>query len=377
MRILGIADATYVHTHKWANYFAAAGHDVSLVPFRPVPAERPTGLDASVRIHVPPLPHVHLMRFWITAAAVRQLRALLADLRPAIVHAHFLGSGAWFGALAAAHPLVVTVMGGDIVGGRWNPGSRREALLSAYTLRRAEAVTCWSKGLLDAVRTRVRPGVPTAVISGGVDTTLFRPLETSAEVRRGLDLAPDAFVVLSPRLFWPLYNIHVIVEAFATVRACLPNAVLALLMHRADAYPEYRRSVEDAIDRLGVRGSIRFLPPVPNARMPEYYAAADCTVSVPDTDGTPMTVLESMACATPVVVSDLVEYDDEMFRAGVTVRRVPVRDAAALAAAILDLAERPAERQRLGEAGRETTRSRADYGREMGRLAALYEEVRA
>jgi glycosyltransferase involved in cell wall biosynthesis len=375
LKILGIADAGYVHTHKWANYFAAAGHDVSVVPFQPMRAERPSDLHPSVRILQPALPNLHLKRFWITAAAVRRMRTLLRDLRPDLVHAHFLGSGAWFGALAVAHPLVVTVMGGDIVGGRWNPGSRREGLLSAFTLRRADAVTCWSRRLLDVVRPRLRPGVPTAVISGGVDTRIFRPLPNRVEVRRGLGIDPDAFVLLSPRLFWPLYNIHVIVEAFAAVRARMPTAVLALLLHRADHYPEYRQRVETAVDRLGLRSSIRFLPPVPNGRMPEYYAAADATVSVPRTDGTPMTVLESMACGTPAIVSDLAEYDDALFRTDENVLRVPVEDARALAAAALRLAEEPSTRERLAAAGRETTRQHADYATEMGRLAALYDEV--
>jgi glycosyltransferase involved in cell wall biosynthesis len=84
-----------------------------------------------------------------------------------------------------------------------------------------------------------------------------------------------------------------------------------------------------------------------------------------------------MACSPAVIVSGLAEYDDEIFRAGETVRRVPVRDAGALARAIVGLAEDPAERVRLGAAGRETTRRRADYATEMGRLAALYDEVRA
>lgn len=377
LRILGIADATYVHTHKWANYFAGAGHDVALVPSRPMGAERPAGLDAAVRILPPPLPNLHLKRFWITVAAVRRLRAVLAEVRPDVVHAHFLGTGAWFGALAASHPLVVTVMGGDIVGGRWNPGSRREGLLSSFTLRRADAVTCWSQRLLDVVRPRVRPGVPTAVISGGIDTRLFQPAADRPAVRAALGFPADAFVVLSPRLFWPLYNVHVIVEAFAAVRAQLDRAILALLLHRADTYPEYRDRVEQTIDRLCLRPAIRFLAPVPNARMPEYYAAADCTVSVPNTDGTPMTVLESMSCGTPAIVSDLAEYDDELFRSGETVLRVPVGDAGSLASAILKLAEDPASRERLSVAGGETTRRRADYGSEMGRLASLYDEVRA
>jgi glycosyltransferase involved in cell wall biosynthesis len=45
--------------------------------------------------------------------------------------------------------------------------------------------------------------------------------------------------------------------------------------------------------------------------MPEYYHLADVTISIPAIDGTPMSVLESMACGTPVVVGNIEDYDTE------------------------------------------------------------------
>jgi glycosyltransferase involved in cell wall biosynthesis len=111
--------------------------------------------------------------------------------------------------------------------------------------------------------------------------------------------------------------------------------------------------------------------------MPSYYSAADCTVSIPNTDGTPLTVLESLACGTPAIVSDLAEYDAGLFRADDTVLRVPPEDAGALAAAMERLAADVALRRRLASAGREATRLQADYRSEMARLALLYDRVRA
>jgi glycosyltransferase involved in cell wall biosynthesis len=39
--------------------------------------------------------------------------------------------------------------------------------------------------------------------------------------------------------------------------------------------------------------------------MAQYYNAADIGISVPYSDGTPSSVLECMACGTPVILSDL------------------------------------------------------------------------
>lgn len=371
LRILGLVDLRCIHIPKWANYFAERGHHVQLVSFAPFSAARVETLHPSIRVETWTIPTVHLKRFWITLRTIRRLRQLATQSRPDVINAHFLGHAAWYAALSAVRPLVVTVMGGDIMGGQFLPTSRRERYLTPFTLRRADLAVCWSQSLLQVVSPMLRPGADADVVVGGVDRNRFSP-GSAPELRESLDLNAKDFVVLSPRIFRPLYNIETIVRAFAVVVDRLPRARLLLVKHHASQHPAYTRMIEALLDRLDLRPAVRLLDEIPNALMPLYYRAANCTVSIPDTDGTPMTALESMACGTPVVIQDIPDYDPQIFIDKETVIRVPVRQPAALAGALLRLAHDADLRERLWRQGPSVTARHADYHSEMARLERLY-----
>jgi glycosyltransferase involved in cell wall biosynthesis len=375
MRILGIADAGYVHTRKWASYLAGRGHAVLLIstgPTEPHPPYPPGVTVAPWR-----LPLVHIKRFWLTLGSLTRLRRTARDFQPHLIHAHFLGPGAWYATLGNLRPLVVSIMGGDITGSTWRAATWREAVLSRLTLKAADLAICWSEQLRRTVTPYLRSSVPCEIVVGGVDVDVFCPKPSPSRLRMELGFRPDDFVILSPRLVWPLYNIHVIVRAFTSLRASVPGARLILLCHSAARHEDYLAEIRRLVQSLDLQESVRMVPPVQYQQMPDYFRAADCTVSIPDSDGTPMAVLESLACGTPAVVHDLPEYDPDLFADQVTVLRTPRRDPDALAASLAFLAREGAVRARLAHRGRQLVRERADYRREMERLEALYANLLA
>jgi glycosyltransferase involved in cell wall biosynthesis len=376
LRVVGIADVTSVHTQKWANYLVARGHALHILSYRSG-GTRPAGLDKRVTVADWTLPDLHIKRCWLSIHAVKRLREMVRKPNIDLVHAHFLGPGAWYAALAGQRPLVVSVMGGgDVRGTRWRPQSIADRLLTPYTLRHADLITCWSHNLLGAVRHIVPASTPVEVIVGGIDLDRFKRSPDASHVRRRLDLASDAFVILSPRLFWPLQNIDTIVAAMPKVLAAEPRARLVLVKYRAGHFPEYESRIEALIDQLAVRAAIRAVAEIPNEDMPAYYSAADCTVSVPSTDGTPMTVMESLAVETPAVISDLPDYDGDIFGGGDAVVRVKPADASSLADGLISLARDTELRRRLGRKGRQIAVARADYHVEMQRLEAAYNRLK-
>lgn len=376
MRILGVADASLIHTRKWASYFAGRGHRVRLLSVAPPAPDQPAS--PGIEVDPAPLPALHLKRVHITLAGVARVRRILREFQPDLVHAHFLGPGAWYAALARARPLVISVMGGgDVRGTTWKPGSLAERLLTPYALKRASLVTCWSPTLKDAVAGMVRATAPCEVILGGVDVDRFRRRDDVGVMRARLGLPEDAFVVLGARLLWPLHNADVLVRAVHIVRREFPQIRLILLRYKAEAFPDYERALRELVAELGVADVVQFLPAQANEDMPRLYSLVSCTASIPNVDGTPMTVMESLACGTPAVVSDLPDYDPELFVDGATVLRVPHQSAEALAAAFLRLSRDGPLRERLGKIGRETVERRVSYESEMGRLEGLYDRVLA
>jgi len=210
------------------------------------------------------LPSLHLKRFWITIRGVRRIRELVRQRRPHLVHAHFLGPGAWYASLAGCRPLVVSVMGGgDVRGTEWRPQSLVDRLLTPHTLRRSDLVTCWSTNLARAVRPLVPWRTRVEVVLGGVDLGVFRRHPDANEVRRRLNLATNDFVIFAPRLFWPLQNIETIVRAMPQILSTEPRARLVLVKYRAAAYPEHEARIEGLIDELGIRPACASSPRSP------------------------------------------------------------------------------------------------------------------
>jgi glycosyltransferase involved in cell wall biosynthesis len=375
LRIVGVAAADAVHTHKWANWLAARGHRVRLLPYAPYDEAGLRGLRSDVELESWFLPAFHIKRFWITLRAIRTLRSLVAGFAPDLVHAHFLGHGAWYASASRGCPLVVSLMGGgDMDPVDTAPRPRLAKVLSRFVLRRASGVVCWSKALRESAQGLLRPDTLCEVIVGGVDRVMFAERSTRFQDRARFGVAADDVVVVSPRLLWPRCNIDVIVNAIAIVSRTLPTIRLLLLQYRANDCPDYARSIEHLIAHLGMQQHVLLLPAVSHADMPALLSVADCTVSIPVNDGTPMSVVESIACGTPVIVQDRPDLDPAVFRNNETVLRVPPRDPQAVADAILRIVMDPALRERLRENGRRIPEI-LDYDLEMQRLEVMYDAI--
>ena len=184
---------------------------------------------------------------------------------------------------------------------------------------------------LDRRRIVVIPG-------SGVDTARFAP---SPEPEGPIDAA------MVSRLLWDK-GVSEFVEAARVARANNPEMRFTLIGTPDEGNPaavplaqlEGWRD-EGLIDWQGHRDDIPAVWRESHiAVLPSYYA-----------EGLPKALLEAAACGRPIVAAD-VPGSREIARDGESALLVPPRNPAALAAAILRLADDPALRARLGAGGR-------------------------
>lgn len=179
-----------------------------------------------------------------------------------------------------------------------------------------------------------------ALIRGsGVDTAHFRPLPEPA--------GPALRLALVARML----RSKGVLDAVAAIRQLRQDGIAVELLLAGPTDPDNPDSLSEAeLAALASEPGVAWLGLVADIR--EVWARAHLAV-FPSTygEGIPKALLEAAACARPIVAADMPGCR-EIVRHRETGLLVPPRDIAALAAAVAELARAPAERQRMGEAGR-------------------------
>lgn len=377
MRLCYLADPTSSHTVKWLRYFLQRGDEVHLLGW-----SHPTDPSlAGVRYHhlpeVLPAPFVAPVRSalwrlgWWSVAQWRQMQCLLEQIQPDVFDILMLNAGELPAALARRGPLVVTPWGDDLLvyPKQYRPVTRWFLRLA---LRRADLVLCNSAALAHASAALGAQPPRIRRVGQIVDLQRFRPGLDAAGIQSQLGLTSGP-LLLSPRNLQPIYCIEVLVRAMPAVLKIYPGAKLILLGKR-ELDPNYVAQLEAEIVRLSLQQSVRFAGWFANDAMPQLYALADVVLSVPNSDSRPSSVFEAMACGTPAVVSDLAAVR-EIVEHGETGLVAPVGNAAATAAAILQLLNDEALRRRVIIQAFDFVRREGDFATQMAKVAAYYAEL--
>lgn len=173
----------------------------------------------------------------------------------------------------------------------------------------------------------------------------------------------------------PLKDLATMIEAFAIVRAEIPDARLRLFGPTPPTNRAYRAGLEDLVTSLGLDDAVVFEGPAPSAR-PAIEAGQVVALSS-ISEGLPFTVIEAMMSGRPTVNTDVGGVAEVTGPDGVAAMVVPPRDPAAFALALVDLLRDAPRRARMGAAAR--TRMLAEFSEPVfvHRYRHLYEAMAA
>jgi L-malate glycosyltransferase len=369
LRLLYISNPNSIHTRRWINWFVRRGHVVCLLA--DVPLKEPWSevqvIDLSKFFYAP------IIRFPIWAI---WLRWYIRRWRPDILHAHRVNSAGWLAAVSGFHPLVVTPWGSDVMLGPQRSWLVRQ--LAVFTLRRADKVTVISQTLSQKIlELGARPGNLVSIYNG-VDFQVFFPHSISThegrQFRHELGLHEASQLVFSPRAINPIYNQDIVMHAIPFVRESFPDVCFLFIEYNANS--RYKQQLDGLIQNLGLGGLVRWLPAASNpAEMSKRYCLSDVVVSVPGSDGgTPLTIMEAMACGKPVICSDL-PANHEFITNGENGWIVPVRQVKLLAEAIVNVLKNPAQAQEIGQKAYQYVIGKVNLDVEMQHMEAVYYQL--
>ena len=279
---------------------------------------------------------------WFLWHSIRgTVRQVLHQFQPDVVLSFWVhpdGDAALRAAAERGIPGVVMAGGSDVLVLGRDPQRRRNI---TDTLNRADAVVCVSAHLKRAVEDLGVAGPRVHVVHNGVDTAMFCPADGQA-ARARLSLDAVAPIVLWVGRMVPVKGLDVLLSAFANTRIPAGPATLCLV-----GEGPARASLEAQAVRLGIADRVRFVGNVTHDGLADWYRAADTSVLPSYSEGSPNVLLESIACGTPFIASNvggIPEIADPRFD-----RLVPAGDTIALTRA---LNEALSNRQEHGAARR-------------------------
>ena len=188
------------------------------------------------------------------------------------------------------------------------------------------------------------------VVYNGVDTARFRPGTARKGVRESLGIEGAQTVITTVASLKPVKRIDVFLRAAARAMAARPGLRAVIVGDGPD-----RAALEALAAELGVDGRVAFAGIRDD--VDEVLRATDVFVLSSDSEAFPVSVLEAMSSAVPVVTTDAGSVR-ELVDDGRSGFIVPVADVNALSAAIATFADDRDRAGRFGAAGREIVESR-------------------
>jgi teichuronic acid biosynthesis glycosyltransferase TuaC len=196
-------------------------------------------------------------------AAIPELTKYIRQTRPDIVHAHFSNSG-YISAMAGAKPLVLTLMGSDIM----------KYPIEKYVIRFLKGIKKSLRIIVQSEPMKRQLGIDNvAVIPNGIDIDRFKPLDKRMS---------------QSKLNWTTNKTHIL---FASDPS------------RAEKNFSLAERALEILDNPSI--DLHLLKNVKHSTVPEMINASDIVLLTSLREGSPIVIKEAMLCNCPAVATDV------------------------------------------------------------------------
>jgi len=249
------------------------------------------------RYFLPPRVGMNMAPYTLARCILPVAKSLLATgFDFDLIDAHYYypdGVAAGIVAKALGKPFVVTARGTDL---NLIPKYSYPRRLILDTAKAAHASIGVCSALMDQLAELGADPRKLHVFRNGVDLQRFVP-EPRAEARRRLEIRPDARVLLSIGHLIERKGHHIAIEALVLMP---PDHHLYII----GSGPQ-QNHLQTLITRLGLTERVHLTGIISNIELKWWYSAADALVLCSSREGWANVLLESMACGTPVVATDI------------------------------------------------------------------------
>ena len=218
-------------------------------------------------------------------------------------------------------------------------------------LRSAERFVAISDAVAQELSDAGLPREKIERIANSVDTDVFRPVDPArkADLRARLGILPEQRVAVFTGRLVTTKGLPLLLASWPGVLSKYPDSLLLIVGSGGLGLQNCEHQLRDYVAQKALQDSVRFTGSVTNVR--DYLQAADVFVFPSEREAFGISVAEAMACALPVVTTNIEGISDVVVP-GQTASVVVPGDGPALLDAICSLFGDEARAAALGDAGR-------------------------
>ena len=269
-----------------------------------------------------------------------------------VIHAHYVPHSALIPAAMKwikKKPLIVTFHGDDARIFPWK--NRINRMLTMFVVNRSDRIIARSEEMKSVLEKLGCSGKKIVVISAGVDTRLFHPIDKN-KARADIGLPVDKHIVLYVGRLHEMKGVN-------DIYACAERMSEILFAMVGDG------AIKTDVGNCIFAGAKKY------DEIPVWMSAADILVLPSYSEGLPNVVMEALSCGTPVIVTD-VGGCPEVVRDGETGFVVSVGDVEALTDKIKYLLDNKDQCDRMGKLGRVDMVGRYEHEKVIDELKKVY-----
>ncbi len=295
---------------------------------------------------------------------IEQLKIIISNIKPDLVHAGPIQGPALVTALTGFHPLLTMSWGSDILlRARRSPWMQ---FATRYVLDHTDIFLADCKTVAIKAEKYGYKSKPVVTFPWGVDLEHFSLTNgdsTGKKLRQTLGWQ-DNFIIFCNRSWSPVYGVDLLAKAF--VKAVHKDPNLRLILAGTGPKEGVIQNILNSVhDKVVYPGNISL------DDLPGFYCAANLFISPSYCDGSSISLIEALACSKPVLVSDI-PSNQEWVVGGVNGELFNTGDKADLTQKIFQMAEDP-DLENFGKKARNIAESKADWKLNFQQLLNAYE----
>ena len=279
LRLAIVANANSIHTIRWVNWLRKKGHHVSVFSLN----------ESEDCVYFGPEPPLDRSLIFNLGSDVRKttrkLQAAIDDFKPDIVHGFFLVNHGMYASRVKGYPKVVTALGSDVL--LVPKESKLLSWIVKRTVKNANLVVSVAEHITQTILSWKNSHAKVITSPIGIDNEVFKPLKKKNHV-------------IFTRGFKEIYDPLTLVKAISYLSSQIKDYHFTLcgdgpLLKDCKTYTE-ENNLSDVIEFPGY---------ISNEELVELVGVSKVLVSPALSDGTPVSILEGLACGCIIVSSDI------------------------------------------------------------------------